>query len=207
MEARGFSAESLAEFLQRRQVDLVLDATHPFAVRITHIAHGVCGRLGFPYVRYERPDWPAPPGTHVVDDFTAAARRLPELGTRAMLTIGAKQLKHFAHLHERMTLFARILPSPISLEQAFKEGFTAEKVLCLRPPFSQEFNRALFHEYRAQVLVTKASGSEGGVVEKVSAARTLGMEVLMIRRPVAPEVDAVSSVAAAVAECRRRLEE
>ncbi len=110
-----------------------------------------------------------------------------------MLTIGAKQLKHFAHLHERMALFARILPSPLSLEQALKEGFTAEKVLCLRPPFSQECNRDLFREYRVEVLVTKASGSEGGVVEKVSAARELGMQVLMIRRPVLPEIDAVSS--------------
>jgi precorrin-6A/cobalt-precorrin-6A reductase len=207
VEARGFDEESLAEFLRRGEVDLVLDATHPFAVRITRIAHGVCARLGFPYIRYERPDWPAPDGTHVVDSFTEAARRLPELGTRVMLTIGAKQLKHFAHLHDRMNLFARILPSPISLEQALKEGFMAERVLCLRPPFSQEFNRALFREYRIDVLVTKASGMEGGVVEKVSAAREMGIEVLMIRRPVLLEMDAVSSLPAAVAECRRRLEE
>jgi precorrin-6A/cobalt-precorrin-6A reductase len=206
VEARGFTDESLAEFLRRKEVDLVLDATHPFAVRITRIAQDVCARLDFPYVRYERPDWPAPAGTHVVDSFAEAAARLPGLGARAMLTIGAKQLKHFAHLHEHMTLFARILPSPISLEQAFKEGFTAEKVLCLRPPFSQEFNRALFREYRVAVLVTKASGSEGGVVEKVAAARELGIEVLMIRRPVLPDMNAVSSVADAVAECRRRAE-
>jgi precorrin-6A/cobalt-precorrin-6A reductase len=206
VEARGFTEESLAEFLLGKEVDLVLDATHPFAVRITRIAQSVCARLGFPYIRYERPDWPAPAGTHVVASFAEAAARLPEFGTRAMLTIGAKQLKHFAHLHERMTLFARILPSPLSLAQALKEGFTAEKVLCLRPPFSQEFNRAMFREYQVEVLVTKASGSEGGVVEKVSAARELGMHVLMIRRPVLPDVDAVSSMAAAVAECCRRAE-
>jgi precorrin-6A/cobalt-precorrin-6A reductase len=206
VEARGFDAESLADFLRHGEVDLVLDATHPFAVRITRIAHAVCARLGFPYIRYERPDWPAPDGTHLVDGFTEAARQLPELGTRAMLTIGAKQLKHFAHLHNHMTLFARILPSPISLEQALKEGFTAERVLCLRPPFSQDFNLALFREYQIDVLVTKASGAEGGVVEKVSAARDLGIAVLMIRRPVLAEVDALGSVAAAVAECCRRLE-
>ena len=170
------------------------------------IAHGVCTGLGFPYVRYERPDLPAPAGAISVADFAGAARRLPDLGSRAMLTIGAKQLKHFAHLHERMTLFARIMPAAISLEQALSAGFTSRTVLCLRPPFSQEFNRATFREYGADVLVTKASGSEGGEAEKVAAALELGMRVLMIRRPTLPEIAAVDSVAAAVAECRRLLE-
>jgi precorrin-6A/cobalt-precorrin-6A reductase len=105
-----------------------------------------------------------------------------------------------------LTLFARILPSPLSLEQALREGFTADRVLCLRPPFSTEFNRAIFHEYRVEVLVTKASGCEGGVVEKVTAARDLGMAVVMIRRPAETGLEAVSSVEAAVAQCRRGLE-
>src|SRR5436305_1968124 len=42
VEARGFTAESLATFLLHNEADLVLDATHPFAVRITRIAHEVC---------------------------------------------------------------------------------------------------------------------------------------------------------------------
>jgi precorrin-6A/cobalt-precorrin-6A reductase len=53
----------------------------------------------------------------------------------------------------------------------------------LRPPFSQEFNREQFAEHRIDVLVTKASGVEGGVVEKVLAACELGIAVVMIRRP------------------------
>jgi len=202
VEARGFTEESLADFLSHQEADLVLDATHPFAVRITRLAHAVCARLNVPYVRYERPDWTAPPGTHLVDSFAEAAACLPDLGKRVMLTIGAKQLKHFAHLHDRLTLFARILPSPLSLEQAIKEGFTAEKVLCLRPPFSMEFNKALFREYQVDVLVTKASGHEGGVVEKVMAARELGMSVLMIRRPIFADLAHVSSLEDALERCQ-----
>ena len=171
VEVHGFTEESLAQFLLAKEADLVLDATHPFAVRITLIAHKVCASLHIPHVRYERPDWPAPPGTHLVDSFAQAAARLPDLGNRVMLTIGAKQLKHFAHLHDRLTLFARILPSSISLRQAQQEkGFPRERLLCLRPPFSLESNTALFREHQIDVLVTKASGIEE-VVEKVTAAR------------------------------------
>src|SRR5438552_272888 len=54
VEARGFTEESLAEFLRGGGgADVVLDATHPFAVRITRIARATCERVGVPYVRFE----------------------------------------------------------------------------------------------------------------------------------------------------------
>ena len=92
VEVRGFTEHGLADFLGQGGADLVLDATHPFAVRITRIAHSVCARLGTPYVRYERPDWTPPEGTHWADSYAGAAALLPALGSRALLTIGAKQL-------------------------------------------------------------------------------------------------------------------
>jgi precorrin-6A/cobalt-precorrin-6A reductase len=204
VEARGFTEEGLGDFLARGEADVVLDATHPFAVRITRLAHAVCRRLGVPFVRYERPDWEPPEGTRQVDSFAAAAALLPSLGTRVLLTIGAKQLKHFAALHGGLVLIARILPCVASLQQALAAGFTPDRLLCLRPPFSREFNRALLRKYRAEVLVTKASGREGGVVEKVLAARDLGLEVVMIRRPESAGVPCVGTLEAAVRACRDR---
>jgi precorrin-6A/cobalt-precorrin-6A reductase len=202
VEARGFTEEGLSEFLTRGEADVVLDATHPFAVRITRLAYAVCTRLGVPFVRYERPDWEPPPQTHQVNSFAEAAALLPSFGTRALLTIGAKQLKHFAHLQDRMVLTARILPCVASVEQALAAGFTPDRLLCLRPPFSQEFNRAVLREYRAEVLLTKASGREGGVVEKVLAACELGLKVVMIRRPALPDIPSVGTFDGAVRVCR-----
>jgi precorrin-6A/cobalt-precorrin-6A reductase len=202
VEARGFTEEALTDFLARNEADIVLDATHPFAVRITKTAHGVCQRLGVPFVRYERPDWAPPPGTRQVACFAEAAELLPSLGKRVLLTIGAKQLKHFALLHDRLVLVARILPCVASLEQALAAGFTQERLLCLRPPFSREFNRAVLREYRAEVLLTKASGREGGVAEKVLAAHDLGLAVVMIRRPESAEIPHVDTLEDAVEACR-----
>ena len=201
VEVRGFDALGLKDYLHSG-IDVVLDATHPFAARITRIAREVCEASGMPYIRYERPDWTPGEGTIFARTFVEAAEVAPSLGTRIMLTIGAKQLKHFAHLHDRATLFARILPAAESLAQALAAGFTAERVFCMRPPFSREFNRALFAEYRAEVLVSKASGIAGGVVEKVEAARDLNMTVLMIRRPENKPAFSVSTIADAVSFCR-----
>jgi precorrin-6A/cobalt-precorrin-6A reductase len=202
VEVRGFTEESLANFLTQKEADLVLDATHPFAVRISRIAQAACGKLGVPIVRYQRPDLPPPPGTRLVGSFAAAAELLPSLGSRVLLTIGAKQLKYFAHLHGRLHVMARILPSVISLEQTLGAGFTPDRILCLRPPFSRQFNRAILEEHRIDVLVTKASGKEGGVEEKVLAAGDLGIEVVMICRPHEPNLQSVHSVEEAVQACR-----
>jgi precorrin-6A/cobalt-precorrin-6A reductase len=209
VEVGGFSEQSLEEFLARGKADVVLDATHPFAARITAIAQRVCSKLEMPYVRYERPDWTPPAGTQFAATFAQAAEVVPALGRRILLTLGARQLKHFAHLHDRAELFARVLPSPLSLEQALAAGFPAERVMCLRPPFSQAFNRALLEEYRIDVLVTKDSGAEGGVIEKVLAAAELGVKVLMIRRPILDggvfeDVVAVRTIADALDACRQR---
>lgn len=201
VEARGFTEEGLTAYLAAGEADLVLDATHPFAVRITRLAHEVCRRLRIPYVRYERPDWEPPAGTRLVDSLAAAAQLLPSLGERVLLTIGAKQLKHFAPLQGRLYLMARILPSVLSLQQALAVGFTPDRLLCLRPPFSREFNRAILREYRIGVLVTKASGREGGVEEKVLAANDLGIEVVMIQRPELEDVGATTSLEEAVRQC------
>lgn len=206
VQVRGFTEQSLTDYLAGGEIDLVLDATHPFAVRITRIAQSVCERIRMPYVRYERPDWVPPAGTHFADSFAEAATVLPRLGSRAMLTIGAKQLKHFVPLHGRLTMFARILPAPVSLRQALEAGFVEENLVRLRPPFSIEQNCELFRCCRADVLVTKASGREGGVVEKVTAARELGMNVLMIRRPELSGLGCATTIEEAVCVCRMLVE-
>ena len=205
VQVGGFTEPTLHAFLAQGGADLVLDATHPFAVRITQLASTVCAALQTPYIRYERPDWEPPEGTMYADSYAAAAALLPTLGRRVMLTIGARQLKYFAALHGRLTLFARILPALNSLQQALQAGFTQETLLCLRPPFSREFNRGILHEYQIEVLVTKASGAAGGVVEKVMAAQDLGLKTLMIRRPVPAGLLTVSTPDAAVRLCQERL--
>jgi precorrin-6A/cobalt-precorrin-6A reductase len=72
----GFTEAGLTDFLARGGADLVLDATHPFAVRITRIASAVCATLRVPYVRYQRPDWEPPEGAVYATSYAEAAGRV-----------------------------------------------------------------------------------------------------------------------------------
>jgi precorrin-6A/cobalt-precorrin-6A reductase len=80
-------------------------------------------------------------------------------GQRVLLTIGYTPLHRFQSWHDRATLFARILPSAIALEAAFKAGFTPHNIICLRPPISADLEKALWRQWQISLVVTKASGN------------------------------------------------
>jgi precorrin-6A/cobalt-precorrin-6A reductase len=203
VEAGGLPPQTLRARLERGEVDLVLDATHPHAARITRHAQAVCAELGTPYVRYERPSTALPTHAHRAATFAEAAARIRGLGMRPALTIGAKPLKHFAHLHAELAMQARVLPSETSVAQARAAGFDSRRLVCVRPPVSEALNHALFAAHGADLLVTKDSGAAGGVPEKLAAAGKLGMAILAVERPAAGAEPSARSMEEAVRACLR----
>src|SRR4051794_11331175 len=96
----GFGGpEALAAWLREHAVRAVVDATHPFAERISASAARACGAAGVPLLRLERPGWTARAGDdwHRVPDLPTAVALAPGLGRRALLTTGRQGLAAFAH--------------------------------------------------------------------------------------------------------------
>jgi precorrin-6A/cobalt-precorrin-6A reductase len=151
-----------------------------------------------PRLRLLRPPWPKQEGDrwHEVDDLAAAAALLPQIGARAFLTVGQKELAAFAGL-ERVWFLVRTIEPPADLP--------LKRALCLqaRGPFVLPDELTLLRAHKIDVLVTKASGGEA-TYAKLAAARALGLPVIMVRRPPPPAGPVVSSVAAALAWLRRR---
>ena len=95
----GFGGpDALASWLAAHGVAAVVDATHPFAERISASAVAACASAGVPLLRLERPPWREQPGDrwHRVADLDAAASLVPSLGRRAWLTIGRQGVAAFA---------------------------------------------------------------------------------------------------------------
>lgn len=184
----GFGgAEGLATFLQAERVSAVIDATHPFAARISAHAAEACAATGIRRLMLVRPMWPERPGDRWVRaaSMAEAATRLPDLGKRAFITVGIQELAAFAAAPVWM-LVRTLGPAPL-----FANVVTA------RGPFSEEDEVALLRAHRIDVLVTKASGGEA-TYAKIAAARTSGIPVLMIDRPPLPAGEAVPSVGGAL---------
>ncbi len=183
----------LAKYLAGQGVDLVVDATHPFAAQISAQVLAACEATGVPRLLLHRPPWRSDPLDRWIEvaDAAAAAAVLPQLGHRAFLTIGAGELAAFAPLRNMHFVVRLVDPPRAMLPLASCE------VLLGRGPFCLAEERLILERRRIDVLVAKASG--GGATEaKLIAARERRLPVVMLRRPPPPPGPRVDSVAAAL---------
>lgn len=178
----GFGgAEGLTEWLRAHAVDVLIDATHPFAGTISFHAARAAATAHVPLLALRRPGWV--PGEddiwHEAATLTEAADLLPGLGRRIFLTTGRLGLPAFAHL-EDLWFLVRSVDAPEPPHPPHME------TLLSRGPFTLEDERALLHRHRIDVLVTKDSGG-AATAPKLTAAREAGVPVVVVRRPPAPE--------------------
>lgn len=190
----GFGgAEGLAAWLREHGVDALVDATHPFAETITRNAALAATATGVPLVVLRRPGWRPEPGDrwHPVASMAAAAGLLPVLGRRVFLTTGRMDLAAFAHLADLHFVVRSVEPPEPPMPPDVR-------VVLARGPFTVSDEAGLLRAHRIDVLVTKDSGG-AATAAKLTAARHLGLPVVVVRRPPLPEgVTAVPDARAAL---------
>ncbi len=190
----GFGGPAgLAAYLDEHGVDLVVDATHPFARRISAEAREACEAAGVSRLLLLRPPW----RRHSldrwieVDDMEAAAGVVARIGRRAWLTIGAGEVASFSAITGVRFLVRLIDPPRRPLPLRFCE------VVVGRGPFELADERHLIARHAINVLVCKASG--GAATEaKLVAAREFSIPVVMLRRPPPEPGDLVHTVEGAL---------
>jgi precorrin-6A/cobalt-precorrin-6A reductase len=190
----GFGGpDALAEWLRGNGIDAVVDATHPFAERISASAARAAGVAGVPLVLLRRPGWTEGPGDRWVrvPDLAAAAAGLP--GDRVFLTTGRQGLAAFAGCPQRFLI--RCVDPPEGPLPADAE------VVLARGPYTVDGEIGIMARHRIDVLVTKDSGGPM-TAAKLDAARVLGLPVVVVDRPLPPDVPVVEDVAAALAWLR-----
>jgi precorrin-6A/cobalt-precorrin-6A reductase len=186
----GFGGvEGLKAFLVERKIDAVVDATHPFAAQMSHNTVAACGDLGVPLAVMGRPPWHAMEG----DRWTSVATVEAVIGAlgmrprRVFLTIGGVALARFATAPHHYYVIRTIDP-PQGIG-----ALASHRLILARGPFSVDAEISLMREERTEVLVTKNSG--GSATEaKLAAARALGVEVIMIERPIVEEVETFNTI-------------
>ena len=199
----GFGgSDGLAAYLREAGVDLVIDATHPFATRISAAATMACRAQAVPLLALTRPPWIPQPSDRWIDAASAAeaAMILPSLGRRAFLTIGHTELQVFSGITNVHFVVRLVDPPAAALPLASYE------LILARGPFAIEAERHIMAHHAIDVLVAKASGGPS-TAAKLDAARALGIPVVMLRRPEPEHADRVECVADALAWVERRIRE
>jgi len=201
----GFGgAAGLATYLENNDVRLVVDATHPFAATITTNAVTASDKAGVPLLVLRRPAWSADAADNwfTVASIEQAARAVvqhAEAQSTVLLTTGRRDVTAFAGDSERTYLVRSVDPPTVTLPPR-------HKVILDRGPYTVDGEKTLMRQHNIELLVTKNSGGDM-TYAKITAARHLGIPVVIVARPPLPDgaFDTVSDVDAAAAWCHRRL--
>jgi precorrin-6A/cobalt-precorrin-6A reductase len=191
----GFGGvEGLARHLIDNRIDMLIDATHPFAAVICVNAAAAAQLAGVDFFALRRPEWTKRPG----DNWTSAGSVTEAVALCGLMpppvfvTLGRQELAPFlaAPHHHYLVRSVDPVEPPLALPHV-------EYVLA-RGPFDVEEETRLLQEHCIELIISKNSGGTAAEA-KLTAARALGVEVIMIVRPPKPDVPCVGGVAKAVA--------
>lgn len=173
---------------EMKEYDVVVDATHPYAVRKSAHITEACDISGCPLIRIARPESIGNREFVTVPDTRSAAQFLIGKEGNILVATGSNELAEFTSIPEyRKRVFARVLSIPSVAEKCSRLGFEGKNLICMEGPFSEELNYAMLKHVDAKYLVTKDSGSAGGFDEKIAAAARAGVKVIVIGRPTEEE--------------------
>ena len=175
----GFGgAKGLAEYLSKKNITHLVDATHPFSTNISENAIIAAKSTGVHFVALERKQWSEELGDKwmKVKDFDGAKQIITGQFQRVFLAIGRKEIGHFSEYTQHFYLLRVIDSSPVNF------GPPKSQIIIDKGPFTFENDKKLLLKYNITKIITKNSGGVGARA-KIDAARDLQIPIVMIERP------------------------
>lgn len=179
--------EAMKDLIEKKQISLLIDASHPYAAVVTATASLAAEEAQIPFIRFERKEVPLPAYDKLyrVANEEAAAELAGTLGQRIYLTTGSKTMHVFASAPalQDKDVWTRVLPTAEVLTMMEVLHVSPKRIIGMQGPFSYDMNRIMFKDTAADVVVMKNSGLVGGSDTKLQAAMDLGLAVVVIDRP------------------------
>lgn len=166
--------------------EIVVDATHPYAEKVTETIRESIENTDIRYIRLLRSNDGQAECEDILyyDSAEDCIRGLESTEGNILLTTGSKQLALFTASESlKSRLYARVLPGTESLKLCLDAGLEGGRIIAMQGPFSEEMNIATIREFDIKHLVSKESGITGGVDSKLAAAKKTGAKVHMVKRP------------------------
>ncbi|EKO1914068.1 cobalt-precorrin-6A reductase [Clostridium botulinum] len=186
LNTKPLNKEELSNMLKESQVNILIDASHPYALEVTKNAREVSKDLNIEYVRYERPssaeEFKGNKKVVFLEDYKDLNEALKNIKGNILNTSGSRNMDKILDLKLENRIIHRVLPSVKVLEDCFNLGVKVEDLMAIKGPISKELNKAFIKDYDAKALILKDSGPQGGTKEKILACLECDIYALVIRR-------------------------
>jgi precorrin-6A/cobalt-precorrin-6A reductase len=186
LNTKPLNKEEMLNWIKYNEINILVDASHPYAQEVTKTALECTNDLKIKYVRYERQGaLENITGEDIirVKNYDEAIEIIKNIEGNVLNTTGGNNVSKFLNLDFGYRVIHRILPSPSVLTKIVEAGIKLKDIIALQGPISYELEKAFIHQYNAKAILTKDSGIEGGVLEKLKAARECKIKLIVIEKP------------------------
>lgn len=177
--------EAMRHLYQSEEYAALVDATHPYATLVTeNIKKSLVGNERLLYLRLERNTGSlSEENVSMFDSEADCVKALEHIEGEILLTTGSKELSIFSEKENiKKRLVVRVLPGKESIDLCYENGLSGKQIIAMQGPFSKEMNLAMIKQYHIKCLVTKESGTVGGLDTKLEAAREAKIPVYIIKK-------------------------
>ncbi|WP_315116146.1 cobalt-precorrin-6A reductase [uncultured Clostridium sp.] len=183
---KPLTKEEMIETFSRNKINILIDATHPYAIDVSKNLMEVCEELSIEYIRFERESvvdkFAKYEKVILVEDYSELYKNLKDIDGNILNTTGSRNLDKILNLGVENRMIHRVLPSLKVMEECYSLGIKLDDLVAIKGPVSYELNRAFIKNYNAKAIIMKDSGIEGGTEEKIKSALDEGIWVIIIDR-------------------------
>ena len=108
---------------------------------------------------------------------------MAEKARSIFLTTGSYGLEQIANdpRLKQTRIVARVLPDWKIIKKCQDYGISSRDIVALQGPFSVRMNKLLFKTYNADLVVSRDSGTMGGLDNKIAASEDLKIPIIVIK--------------------------
>ncbi|MDN3548212.1 precorrin-6A/cobalt-precorrin-6A reductase [Mucilaginibacter aquaedulcis] len=175
--------DGLNTFCVNHHISCIIDACHPFATELHATVASLSGQL--PLIRFEREfsERVLDPLVKYVSDYTEALTLINENNYQSMLALtGVQSIPRLRSYWQSHNCWFRIINRNYSLDFAAHHQFPVENLI-FGLPHNKEEEIQLFNKLKPEVILTKESGLNGKLDEKIQAAIACNIPIFIIKRP------------------------
>ena len=193
---KPLNEEEFKELINKFGITVFVDASHPYASEVSKTLIKVCKEMKSDYIRYERKSFfhnlsknnikkeESVENIIFVETYEELQEVFKSIDGNILNTTGSNNALKIENLKgENNRMIHRILPSPKVISKLLDNGISMDNIIAIKGPFGFEINNGIIKEYKIKALITKDSGEEGGMKEKIDSALLNDVKIIVIKRP------------------------
>lgn len=192
---KPLNEEGFKKLIKEFNITTFIDGSHPYAAEVSKTLVNVCKEMNIHYVRYERKSYfdemhkldkgnDSRSNIIFIEKYEDLEEVFKDIDGNILNTTGSNNaLKVESMKSERNRIIHRVLPSPKVISNLLDNNISIDNIIAIKGPFGIEINNGIIKEYNIKALITKDSGEEGGMKEKIESALLNNSKIIVIKKP------------------------